>query len=85
MGVSLARCPGPGRWARGSGAKLAAVGGAAYVLENVIPFSRQNSGSAHLLVAKDRHGSIGGAGEVAAVVHFQVSNGSIHTVCLEPP
>jgi len=76
---------GPGRWARGSGAKLAAVGGAAYVLENVIPFSRQSSGTAHLRVTKDRHGSVGGTGDLAALVHFKVSNGSIHTVCLGPP
>jgi AAA domain len=74
---------GGGRWARGSGAKLAAVDGAAYVLEANIPFSRQSSGTAHLRVAKDRHGSVGGAGELAAVVRFKVSHGSIHAVSFD--
>ncbi len=74
-----------GRWPRGSGAKLAAIDGAAYVLEPRVPFSRTSSGSADLIVAKDRHGSVGQAGATAASVVFEVEAGSLSRVVLTPP
>lgn len=71
---------GRGRWARGSGAKLAAITGAAYGLDVEEPFSRERSGIAHLTVAKDRHGSVGAVNETAATVRFNVAGGSLHKV-----
>jgi AAA domain len=44
-----------GRYARGSGGKLAAVD-VAYMVEAVLPFTRQQSGRLSLVVAKDRRG-----------------------------
>jgi hypothetical protein len=45
-----------GRYARGSGAKLAGLDGAAFKLEVVKPFGRGLSGLARVVVTKDRHG-----------------------------
>lgn len=47
-----------GRYARGSGAKLAGVDGATFKLEVVKPFGRGLHGLARLTVTKDRHGWI---------------------------
>lgn len=47
-----------GRYARGSGAKLAGIDGAAFKLEVVRPFGRGMSGLARVIVTKDRHGWI---------------------------
>jgi hypothetical protein len=69
-----------GRWARGSGAKLAAVDGIALGLEIVEPFSRERSGAGQLTIAKDRHGAVGGVGEIAATVHFSVAGGGLYSV-----
>jgi hypothetical protein len=74
-----------GRWARGSGHKLAAVDGSALLLVQVVPFSRDRSGSSHLSIAKDRHGQIGAIGQVAATVMFTVENGSLCRIDLSPP
>ena len=76
---------GGGRWSRGSGAKLAVVDGAAFVLLAIVPFSRAQSGYAELRVAKDRHGSIGGAGELVGLVRFNVANGSVISVAIDAP
>jgi hypothetical protein len=71
---------------RGSGHKRASVDGAAYRLEPVESFSRLNSGRALLRIAKDREGCVGPAGAVAAVVHFDVSDGGDRmNITLEPP
>jgi KaiC/GvpD/RAD55 family RecA-like ATPase len=74
-----------GRWARGSGHKLAAVDGTALLLVQVVPFSRERSGSSHLNIAKDRHGQIGAIGQVAATVTFTVERGSLCRIDLSPP
>ena len=76
---------GRGRWARGSGAKLALVDGAAYSLNVSAAFSRYVSGSGTLTVAKDRHGMVGAVGSVAAEVHFDVEDRSLWRVRLEAP
>ncbi len=76
---------GRGRWARGSGAKLAQVDGAAYSLDVEVPFSRSTSGTASLVVAKDRRGMVGPTGHVAAGVRFEVEGGSLRRVVLDPP
>lgn len=72
------------RWPRGSGAKLAAVDGAAYTFELVEPFSTHRSGSGALKVQKDRHGGVGGMGDIVRTVRFDVAAGSLHRVRLEP-
>jgi hypothetical protein len=74
---------GGGRWARGSGAKLAVVDGAAFVILPQVPFSRGQSGHAELRVAKDRQGSIGGSGDLVGLVRFQVANGSVISVFID--
>ena len=73
-----------GRWARGSGAKLAAIDGAAYTLEAAEGFSRNRSGVATVRVSKDRHGAVGGAGEAVRTVKFEVAGGSLHAVHISP-
>jgi hypothetical protein len=74
---------GAGRWARGSGAKLAVVDGVAYLIDPMVPFSQTQSGHAQLRVAKDRHGSIGGAGQLVGIVRFYVANGSVISVVID--
>lgn len=75
---------GRGRFARGSGAKLAAIDGAAYILEPVEPFSRDRSGHSTLRVAKDRHGSVGGANQPVRTIRFNVAGGSLCSVEFDP-
>ncbi len=60
-----------GRWARGSGAKLGAVDGAAYLVKVSKPFSRHRDGILKLVIAKDRPGGVGAIGEVAAVAYVE--------------
>jgi hypothetical protein len=60
-----------GRWARGSGAKLAAVDGATYVVKVATPFSRHRDGTLKLSIAKDRPGGVGAIGEIAAIAHVE--------------
>lgn len=57
---------GRNRWARGSGAKLGAVDGAAYQLESISPLSKHEPSKLRLTISKDRHGYIGAVGEAAA-------------------
>jgi hypothetical protein len=47
-----------GRYARGSGAKLAGIDGAAFKMVSTKPFARGLSGAARLEVVKDRHGHV---------------------------
>lgn len=49
----------PDLYPRGSGHKLAAIDGAAYMLSMVEPLSRQNEGTVDLTIAKDREGYVG--------------------------
>jgi hypothetical protein len=75
-----------GRWARGSGAKLAVVDGAAFTLHSTHGFSRQGSGTAELTVTKDREGCLGPVGAVAARVVFNVRRaGEDVEIRLDPP
>lgn len=60
-----------GRWARGSGAKLAAIDGAAYSLVADPPFSRTTPGRIKLVVAKDRPGGVGPARATVALIHIE--------------
>jgi hypothetical protein len=76
---------GRGRWARGSGHKLAAVDGVAYMLATTIPFSRERSGSARLIMSKDRHGMVGAVGQTAADINFVVEAGSIRRIDVIAP
>jgi hypothetical protein len=74
-----------GRWPRGSGHKLAAVDGIAYSVKTEVPFSRSSSGWASLVIAKDRRGWVGPARACAAVVHFEVADGSLCQIRCEAP
>ena len=74
-----------GLWARGSGHKLAAVDGIALSFEEVLPFSRAGSGTAQLVVAKDRRGYVGAARQVVAEVRFEVEAGSLREIVIAPP
>lgn len=56
-----------GRYARGSGAKLASVDGAAYHVQVTSAFSRRRPGNLKLVIAKDRPGGVGAIGETAAI------------------
>jgi hypothetical protein len=69
-----------GRWARGSGAKLAAITGAAFTFDVSEPFSRERSGRGTLTVAKDRHGAVGPVGAAVVEVRFVVGGGSLARV-----
>lgn len=75
-----------GRWARGSGAKLGAIDGAAYEVKVISAFSRHRAGSMRITIAKDRPGAVGELGSVAAVVHFEpAGDGVVVRMRLEPP
>lgn len=64
-----------GRWARGSGAKLATVDGATYQLRTRSGFSRHREGSLELIVAKDRPGGVGAVGETVATIKVEPFGG----------
>lgn len=74
-----------GRWAIGSGHKLAGAD-AAFTLTVTTPFRRGGAGMARLDVAKDRHGHLraGAAGRVIGEVHLTETAGRV-TVTVEPP
>lgn len=76
---------GRGLWARGSGAKLGEVSGAAWVLRPDRPFSRTQAGRAHLVQAKDREGHVATDGATAAVVTFTPGHDGTLTIALDPP
>lgn len=60
-----------GRYARGSGAKLAAVDGAAYLVRLSSAFSKQRAGAMKVTIAKDRPGGVGAIGETAALAKIE--------------
>lgn len=60
-----------GRWARGTGAKLGAIDGAAYQVRVASSFSRRRSGIVRLVIAKDRPGGVGAIGETAAIGYVE--------------
>ena len=62
------------RYAKGAGAKLDVITGAAYGIEFVTPFSQHKPGLAKIITAKDNNGARH-EGEVAAQVHVTPSDG----------
>lgn len=76
---------GRGRWARGSGAKLGEIEGAAYGVETVEGFTRTRPGKIRLKIAKDREGIVGAEGDPAAVITFTPAPGDSLTVAVLAP
>jgi len=73
------------RYAKGAGAKLDVVTGAAYGVEFVTPFSQHKPGLARIVTAKDNNGSRH-EGEVAAEVHVTPSEaGAVIDMVLKAP
>jgi hypothetical protein len=68
---------GRGLWARGSGAKLGEVTGAAWMVAAKGTFSRTKKGSFSLVQAKDREGFVAADGETVAVIHAEPSGGNL--------
>lgn len=74
-----------GRWARGSGAKLGMVDGAAYSLKTMTGFSRSKAGAMRVVIAKDRPGGVGSIGETAAMVTIEpAADGATVALRLDP-
>jgi hypothetical protein len=74
-----------GRWARGTGAKLGAIDGAAYHVKVASAFSRRRAGIVRLVIAKDRPGGVGAIGETAAIGYVEPhADGARVLVRLEP-
>lgn len=74
-----------GRWARGTGAKLAVNDGATYQLKVRQAFSRRRAGRVDLVIAKDRPGGVGPIGDTAATIHIEpAADGEIVSVRIEP-
>lgn len=74
-----------GRWARGSGAKLAVIDGVSYQLKVRVPFSRHRPGRVDLVIAKDRPGGVGAIGETVATAHLTPhAAGELVTVRIDP-
>ncbi len=74
-----------GRWARGSGAKLGALDGAAYQVKVAQSFSRNKSGVIRLVVAKDRPGGVGAIGETAALIKIEPHGGGERVIVSVEP
>lgn len=74
-----------GRWARGSGAKLGEVDGAAFNVKVAKGWSRSTAGYATVDVAKDREGVIGAVDETAALLKFApVAGGGLNLTVAVP-
>ena len=74
-----------GRWARGSGAKLAAVDGVVYQLKVRTSFSRHRAGRLDMIVAKDRPGGVGAIGETVASITVTPHGGGERVVVAVDP
>lgn len=77
----------PGRYARGSTAKLAVIDGAVYRMEVYKPFGRGLAGAARVVITKDRHGHIRAAaagGKAVGEFHL-TSSGDAVVAQLQPP
>lgn len=59
-----------GRYARGSGAKLAHYNGAVYEVRLADAYTPTKAGSVNLKISKDRNGGAGAMGETVAELHF---------------
>lgn len=76
----------PDLYPRGSGHKLAAIDGAAYMLSMVEPLSRANPGVVELTIAKDREGYVGPKRWRAARVTLTPENfGAELYMSIDPP
>lgn len=74
------------RYARGSGAKLAAVDGAAYLLSTLHPYSRTRAGQIGMTITKDRHGAVGAVSETAGLVEMRPREaGAVLDAHVTPP
>lgn len=74
-----------GRYARGSGAKLAVIDGTAYTVKTLSSFSRTRDGLLRLIVAKDKPGGVGAIGDTAAMVSLSPkADGARVIVKVEP-
>lgn len=74
-----------GRWARGSGAKLAAIDGATYQIKVRRSFSRHRGGELAVIVAKDRPGGVGAIGETVASIKIEPHGGGERVVVTVDP
>lgn len=75
---------GRGRWARGTGAKLGEIEGAAFGVDAVQKWSRTRPGRVHLRLEKDREGVLGEEGAVVAVVTFTPSRDGLAVRVIPP-
>lgn len=74
-----------GRWARGTGAKLAEITGATYQVKVRQSWSKTRSGRVDLVCAKDRPGNYA-VGEIAATVKFEPYGAGERLILkIEPP
>lgn len=64
-------------WPIGSQRKRAAIDGAQYLQEVLVPFSREKAGAARLVCAKDRHGTYARAQRVAEL-HVMPNESTVH-------
>jgi hypothetical protein len=75
-----------GKYAIGAQHKRAAIGGASYRVEVVMPFAPGRAGWAKLLIAKDRHGAVREvASSVAAEFHLDATDKAAPIAELRPP
>jgi hypothetical protein len=69
-----------GRYARGSGAKLAHYNGAVYEVRLAEAYTPTKAGSVNLKISKDRNGGAGAMGETVAELHFTPDEGRSGTI-----
>lgn len=69
-----------GRYARGSGAKLAHYNGAVYEVRLAEAYTPTKAGHVSLKVSKDRNGGAGAMGEFVAELHFTPVQGEARTL-----
>ncbi len=69
-----------GRYARGSGAKLAHYNGAVYEVRLTEAYTPTKAGSVSLKISKDRNGGAGAMGETVAELHFAPDEGRQRTI-----
>ncbi|OAN37441.1 AAA family ATPase [Microbacterium sp. H83] len=70
-------------WPIGSQRKRAAIDGAQYLQEVMVPFSRERAGAARLVCAKDRHGTYARAQRVAEL-HVTPNEGAVDLTLKAP-
>ena len=76
---------GGGKAHRGTGAKLGAIDGAAFLLKAVTGFSRKRAGASKITITKDRPGGVGAAMETVGVMKVEPhGDGARVIVTIEP-